>query len=105
MGRVVIAAYRPKAGKQAELEALTLEHHGILMNEGLVTSRKPIVMRSQDGTIVEVFEWVSDTAIDSAHENPAVLKLWGRYEACSEYVALPQLAESKELFATFDAVE
>jgi len=105
MGRISIAAYRPKPGKEAELTALTGEHHGILLAEGLVTERKPIVMRSSDGTIVEVFEWKSDEAVAGAHANAAVQKLWERYEKCSEYVSLPNLPESKELFATFDAVD
>ena len=105
MGRVSIAVYRPKAGKEAELTALTGEHHGILAAEGLVTDRKPIVMRSSDGSIVEVFEWTSAAAIEKAHENKAVQKLWERYEACSEYAMLPSLPESKDPFATFDAVD
>jgi len=38
-------------------------------------------MRTADGTIVEIFEWVSLEAIAGAHENPAVLDLWKRFQA------------------------
>jgi hypothetical protein len=32
-------------------------------------------MRAQDGTIVEIFEWISQEAISGAHTNPAVIGL------------------------------
>jgi quinol monooxygenase YgiN len=105
MGVIVIAAYRPKEGKAEEVLALTREHHGILAKEGLVTPRTPILMRSSDDTVVEVFEWVSQAAIETAHANPAVLELWARYAEISEYVKLPQLPESEQLFAGFASVD
>jgi hypothetical protein len=105
MGYVVIAAYRPKDGRDEELLELTRGHHGILAKEGLVTERTPIIMRSSDGTIVEVFEWVSKAATDDAHANPAVLKLWQQYAAVSDYVSLPELPESADLFAGFASVD
>jgi hypothetical protein len=100
----VVAAYKPKPGQDAELMELTFEHHDILLDEGLVTERVPFVMRAKDGTIVEVFEWL-DGAVERAHSNPAVLKLWDRYAAVCDYVPLSQLAESNDLFAGFEAVE
>jgi hypothetical protein len=105
MGLITIAAYRPKDGKGDEVLALTREHHGILANEGLVTERAPIIMRSSDGTIVEVFEWVSKAATDDAHTNPNVLVLWQRYAAVCDYVKLPELPESDQLFAGFASVD
>lgn len=33
-------------------------------------------MEAGDGTVVEVFEWKSQAAIDSAHTNPEVQRLW-----------------------------
>jgi hypothetical protein len=41
-------------------------------------------MRSADGTIIEIFEWVSQEAIAGAHSNSAVLALWKRFEAVAE---------------------
>jgi hypothetical protein len=43
------------------------------------------MMRTANGTIVEVFEWVSGEAIAGAHKNPAVLDLWKRFEAVRWY--------------------
>ena len=63
MGRIVIVAYRPKPGQQAALESLMRRHHARLLAHGLVTDRVPMLMSAADGTIVEVFEWMSAAAI------------------------------------------
>ena len=105
MGVVVIACYRPKPGKQAELEALTREHLPILRAQALVTDRLPIAMRAKDGTVVEVFEWTSSAAIEGAHKNPAVLALWERYAAVCDYVKFGDLPESSDLFAGFTPLD
>ncbi len=72
-------------------------HLEVLGNEGLVTSRAPYVMRSQDGTYLEVFEWKSAEAITAAHHNPAVAALWARFERACEYRRLCDLAKSREM--------
>jgi quinol monooxygenase YgiN len=105
MGVIVIACYRPKPGKSEALETLMREHVPILREQKLVTDRVPIAMRAKDGTVVEVFEWVSQTAIQTAHENPAVLALWERYAVVCDYVKLPDLAESADLFAGFEPLD
>ncbi len=101
---IVIACFRPKPGKEADLLSVVKEHQPILRKEGLVTDRLPIVMRAKDGTIIEVFEWKSAEAIESAHKNPNVLAMWGRFEACCTYHPVSDILESKELFAGFDPV-
>ena len=67
MGRIVIACYRPKAGKNEALRALMQTHLSTLRSEGLVTDRKSIMMEAKDGTILEIFEWKSREAIEAAH--------------------------------------
>jgi quinol monooxygenase YgiN len=105
MGVITIACYRPKPGQNDALERLMREHVPILRAEGLVTDRVPIAMRARDGTVVEVFEWTSQSAIDSAHKNPAVLALWERYAVVCDYVKLSDLAESADLFAGFTPLD
>ena len=102
MGRIVIVAYRPKAGKTDELRALATEHVGILRGENLVTDRAPIVMSAADGTVIEVFEWVSKDAMSRAHTNPRVLELWGRYAQVCDYVPVGTVAEAGQLFSDFE---
>lgn len=105
MGRIVIVAYKPKPGKAEALKELTKSHVPRLKNEGLVTDRGPVIMGAADGTIVEVFEWLSDEAIAQAHTNAEVHKLWAEYFALCDVVPLNTLAEAGGMFATFDAVD
>ena len=105
MGQVSIACYRPKPGKDAELLELTRQHIPILRAQGLVTDREPYLMRAADGTLVEVFEWKSADALEAAHTNPEVGKLWQRYGELCDYIKLGDLAETRELFANFDPIE
>jgi quinol monooxygenase YgiN len=104
MGRFVIAAFKPKPGKQEQLRAVVAKHWCVLSEQGLVTDRPRYAMQSTDGTILEVFEWRSAQAIESAHQNPAVQALWAEFEAACEYVPLITVAESQDLFAEFEAL-
>lgn len=101
MGRIVIVAYRPKPGKDAELQALMREHLARLRRAGLVTDRESIMMQARDGTIVEVFEWKSRAAIDAAHQHPEVLAMWSEYAGVCDYVPIGQVPEAAELFSEF----
>ena len=101
-GVVVIVAYRPKPGKEEELLALVRGRVPTLRKEGLVTGRAPTIMRSRDGTIVEVSEWKSQEAIDAAHKNPNVLAMWNKFFAICECVPLKTLPEAADMFAGFE---
>jgi len=104
MGEMVIAAYRPKPGCEADLLALTAEHIPFLRSLGLVTDRPALAMRAKDGTILEVFEW-RDCAIARAHEMPEIHALWAKYGAVCAYVPLTALAEAGALFAQFEPLD
>jgi hypothetical protein len=101
---IVIVAYKPKPGKDADLLQLTREHVALLRAEGLATDHPVTTCRAKDGTIVEVFEWAAGGP-EKAHTNPAVLKLWDRYAAACDYVPLASLDESSATFAAFTPVE
>ena len=97
---IVIAAYRPKPGKEADLLQLTREHVPLLRAEGLATDHPVTACQAKDGTIVEVFEWAPG-GTERAHTNPAVLKLWERYAIACDYVPLASLPEASNMFASF----
>ena len=105
MGSMVIALFRPKPEKAADLMACMRDHLPVLRAQGLATSRPSIVLRAADGTLLEIFEWASQAAIDAAHSNPAVLALWARYAACCDYVTLGDLKEAGSMFPGFELVE
>lgn len=104
MGRIVIVAYRPKPGREADLHALTLDHVPALRQLGLATDRAPAAMLTADGTVVEMFEWTDD-GIARAHEHPEVQAMWGRYAEVCDYVPLNTLPEATMLFAEFTPIE
>lgn len=103
MGTMVIVAYRPKAGCEAELEALVREHIPCLRALGLVTERPAQAMRAKDGTMVEVFEW-AEGAIEAAHNSSRVAELWERFGNACDYVPLRELPEAEAMFAEFEPV-
>jgi hypothetical protein len=80
------------------------DHLPVLRAQALATDRPSTILRARDGTLIEIFEWVSQAAIDAAHANAEVGKLWARYEACCEYVTLADLPEAKEMFPGFEQV-
>lgn len=100
-GVPVIVVYVPKPDKAAELDQLTREHVTTLRRLGLATDMPALVFRSRDGAIVEVFEWVSEKAIEQAHANPEILAMWQRYDECCTFGTLAGLPESGDLFASF----
>lgn len=101
MGRAVIVAYRPKPGMAEALKALVDTHVDRLRAQGLATDKKQIILQAADGTLLEIFEWMSPTAIQQAHSNPEVLKMWGEFAVVCDYLPLSQLPEAQALFAEF----
>ena len=104
-GVIVVVAYRPKPGKEQELLELVRARVPTLRKEGLVADRVPTIMRSRDGTIVEVSEWKSRDAIAAAHTNPNVLAMWDKFFAVCDCVPLKTLAEANEMFAGFEPID
>ncbi|SRR6266702_4372557 len=105
MPYTVIAAYRPKPGQDSALVALVREHLPVLRRAGLATETPPVVLRAADGTLLEIFDWISEHAVARAHEDPQVLALWERFGATCDYVKLGELPESTKLFAEFQRVD
>ena len=104
MGVIVIVGYTPKPGEAQALDSLVRGHVRRLRVMGLVTDRESVLMKSADGTVIEVFEWVSKAAIESAHSNPEVLKMWGEFDEVCDYRPLSELAETSQLFAEFRSI-
>jgi hypothetical protein len=99
---VVVAMYRPKDGKKAELEALVQRHFSTLKEYGLTTEKESFIGRSSDGSYLEVFEWISEEAAKKAHDHPAVAKIWEAMAVVCDFGKLEQLPESKRAFPHFE---
>ena len=105
MGIMVMAGYRPRPGRETALLEEVRAHVPALRAEGLATDRPALAMQAADGTIIEIFEWVSREAIDSAHANPVVQRMWERFGACCDYVPVGDLDEARQLFSAFVPLE
>jgi hypothetical protein len=105
MGRVVIACYRPKPGRTGDLVELTRGHVPLLREEGLVTTRRPVLLAAEDGTVLEIFEWRSKEAMEEAHGNARVLELWDRYARVCDFVPVGSLDEAGNLFSEFTPLD
>lgn len=102
MGKIVIATYKPKEGKEKALDSLVKNHVKVLRNQGLATLRPPMIMKSADGTIVEVFEWISKQAIEDARTNKDVQEYWNQYKEVCDIIPISDLIESNTSFSEFN---
>ena len=96
---------RPKTGCDEQLRGLVARHVDLMRAEGYATDREPVIVVAADGTVVEVFEWVSAAAIEAAHTNPRVTAMWAEYEAVCDFIPAAQIAEMNELFSEFAPLE
>lgn len=101
---MVIALYRPHPGKERELDALVARHVPALREAELITARGTLAGRAKDGTVVEVFEWVSADAARRAHELPGVARVWEAMAQVADFVTLGGLAEADQRFPHFAAL-
>jgi len=102
VGSISVACYKPLPGCEATLLDLVRNHLPPLRAEGLVTERPSTMMRTEDGTIVEVFEWVSREAVAGAHQYP--VGLWKRFEAVCRYETPSNLPEFQKMFSHFEPI-
>ena len=102
MGKIVIATYKPKEGKEKVLDSLVKKHVNVLRNQGLATLRPPMIMKSADGTVIEIFEWISKQAIEDAKHNKDIQQYWDKYRDVCDIIPISQLIESNTSFSEFN---
>jgi hypothetical protein len=104
MTEVVIALYKPREGKEQDLEKLIQKHVPVLRGLGLITSRPRLTLKSSDGTYMEIIEWIDVSAAERAHEHPAVAQVWESMETVSSFQKLKDLPEATKGFSHFKVV-
>jgi hypothetical protein len=100
--QVVFALYKPHEGKDGELRRLIAQHIPTLRRLELITNRPAVLVKSANGTYIEVFEWNSGQAAQLAHEHPEVAKIW---EGMGQVCDLPALESLEEVNAQFPHFE
>lgn len=105
MSRIVIACYKPKPGQEGSLRSLVQRHVPLLRSENLVTDRVATIMQAKDGTIIEVFEWLSNEAIEAAHSNPRVREMWDEYATLCDFTPVGSVEEATQIFSEFTPLD
>jgi len=102
---IVIACYRPKPGGEKDLLSLIKTHLPILRGKRLAGNGRGLCGKAKDGTIVEVFSWKSQAAIDAAQEITAVTKMWGAIAEVCDYVTIKDVEGAGDLFTPLEPVD
>jgi hypothetical protein len=92
----MLVTYRPKPGKEKELQALVEKHWPTLDRVGLVTKEPAKIWRAIDkGSgapyFVEWFQWKDGEASDTAHQTPEVMAVWEPMGPILEALILAQI--------------
>jgi quinol monooxygenase YgiN len=95
---LAFAMYKPNEGKKQELMDILKEHIPMLKEYGLITDRATITAESEDGTIIEIFEWASEEAKGAAHQHSAIMQMWGRMMPICSFPAMKDLPEAQKSF-------
>lgn len=104
-GKVLsFATYKPKSGKEEDLLELVATHLPTLRKLGLATDQASYIARSQDGSIIEIFEWASGEALRAAHQHPAVAGLWDKMGLLADFLPISSLPESANPFTGFEII-
>jgi len=101
---IVIAMYRPNEGKDAQLQELLRQHSPALRRLELITERPTMLMRSKNGTYLEILEWRSSDSSALAHKHPEVAKIWEAMGPIATFPALASLEEANGRFPHFEPV-
>jgi hypothetical protein len=94
----MMVTYRPKQGKEAELQALVAKHWPTLAKAGLVTSEPARVWRATDKrsgavSFIEMFSWKDGESSGIAHQLPEVMALWEPMGPIMEGMSLQQIEQ------------
>jgi hypothetical protein len=101
---LALAAYRPRPEREDDFLVFLHEELALLRRRGHVTERRAPVVRAPKGELLVVLEWSTDHAVDDAHADPDVLKVWDRKAELAEYIAPAALSGSDIPFARWPVI-
>ena len=86
---------------QEKLIGILKRHVPTLREYGLIVDTPAYLLQSEDGTLIETFEWKNEKAMEVANEHPAIRIIWGEMEGICTFPSLQDLPESKNRFPSF----
>jgi hypothetical protein len=105
MSKVVIIVLKPKKGRTEELLAMLKRSIVVLQKLGVATNREQILSVSEEGTILQIFEWAGVNGQESAAEHEEIRDLWMEAERLSEFMKPNTLKEFNEVFPSFTVIQ
>jgi hypothetical protein len=102
--QIVFALYQPHDGKDAELRRILGQHVSTLRRLELATDRPTVLMKTRNGTYIEIFEWSTPEAAGLAHQHPEVAKVWEAMGKVADLRTLDSIEETKVRFPHFEPV-
>ncbi len=92
----VLCHFRVKPGKEDAFLEVCREHESVLRALGLATDEPTTIYRGSDTKgrpfLYKTFEWISATAVETAHQHPELMKVWERMEDyCEERDGWPSM--------------
>lgn len=90
---------------QKKLLEILKQHVPTLREYGLIEDSAAYLLQSEDGTLIETFEWKNEKAKETAHEHPAIRTIWAKMEGICTFPSLQDLPESKGRFPNFKILD
>lgn len=102
----VFALYRPtNEDNQSKVVEILKKQILTLRKYELIKDTSAYLLQSENGTIIQIWEWQSKRAMKVAHEHPAIRTIWGEMHGICEFTSLKDLPESATRFPAFKILE
>lgn len=102
MGTSIIVGYRPFPGRTDLVVSVLLDIYKAMQRAGLITARRPWIMRSEEGNVVAAFEMTDQYSFAASEKVREISMLRVRLMGMAERVPLCGLRESSEPYAEFE---
>jgi hypothetical protein len=98
----IIVGYRPFPGRTDLVTAILLEIYEAMQRAGLITARRPWIMRSEEGDIIAAFEMTNEYSFAASEKIREVAALRARLMGVAERLPLGHLREASQPYAEFE---
>lgn len=102
MATSIIVGYRPFPGRTDLVVSILLEIYAVMQRAGLITARRPWIMRSEEGNVVAAFDMTDEYSFAASEKIREMSMLRARLMGVAERVPLSGLRECNDPYAEFE---
>ena len=102
MATSIIVGYRPFPGRTDLVVSILLDIYEALQKAGLITARRPWIMRGAEGDVVAAFEMTDEYSFEASERVREISALRVRLMGVAERVPLSSLTETSRPIAEFE---